>query len=467
MSGPYFPSWQPPWYLVPVVCGLIAAVVSALQWWPALAVLGGLALIILAPIEFAFALLAFAIPFDSVSQVGGTVTLSFLTTAIGGLILIGTALAGVRLQAMPKTASLFLLFFIWTAMSAFWAVDPELCIERLPSVAAIGALYLTAVSMRLSHAEFSWIRRVTVLGGSIASALALYQFTHGVTVASRATIVIGSASTNPNELAASLILPVSFAVGDVLSSHGVRRIVPLLQALVMLTCVVLTMSRGALAALMVMMVVYIWRKGINWRLIVLLACIAGGILIAPELLLTRVHQAISSRAQGRFDIWLVGAQVVRHHWLLGVGLDNFPYVFQRYAGYQVVFRAASEAAHNIYLQCLAETGLVGFLLLVAALRLQFKELRRVVQQADLRVAQIVVPCEAAAWALVTQAMSSNLLWRKVFWFDWIVVAAAIQASRYWRPEPSFIEESGKVDTRRVGVGILPSSATSKSYGTYS
>lgn len=421
-------SWQQPWFVVPVGCGLLAAVAIALQWWPVLAILGSLAMIALAPVEFAFCLLALSIPFDSVSQITGNLTLTFLIAACSGLILMFTALAGLRLQMMRKTALLFLLLFVWTAMSSFWALDPDLCMERLPAVAAIGALYLIAVSMRFSNEEFQWIRRMTVIGGGVASAVALYQFAHGMTVASRASIMVGSYSTNPNELAASLILPVSFAVGGVLWGRGITRIVMALFALLMLACLALTMSRGALAALLVMLAIYVWRKGVDWRMIALVGGVAGVAFIASDLLLTRVETAFSSRAQGRFDIWLVGFQIVRHHGLLGVGLDNFPYAFQSYAGHQVVFRTFAQAPHNIYLQAMAETGVIGLVFLVGALRFQMKEIGRALKEANERTKEILIPCEAAAWALVTHAFVANLLWRKMFWFTWIVVAVAVQVA---------------------------------------
>jgi O-antigen ligase len=440
MQSLWTPAWQRPWLVVPVGCGLLVAIAIALQWWSVLAILGSIAMIVLAPVEFAFCLLALSIPFDSVSQIAGNVTLSFLIAALSGLILITTALVGLRLQMMRKTALLFLLFSVWTAMSTFWALDTDLCMARLPSVAAIGALYLVAVSMHISNGEFEWIRRLTVLGGSIASAVALYQFVHGVTVASRASIVIGAYSTNPNELAASLILPVSFAVGGVLWGSSIKRVVLAFLALLMLACLALTMSRGAFAAILVMFAVYAWRKRVDWRMIALFGCAAAVALISSDIVITRVEAAFSSRAQGRIDIWLVGAQIVRHHGLLGVGLENFPYAFQRYAGHQVVFRTFEQAPHNIYLQAIAETGVIGLLLLVGALSCQMKEIGKSLKEVNEKVREILIPCEAAAWALVTHAFVANLLWRKMFWFTWIVVAVAVQVVHdYTRIESSTVK----------------------------
>ena len=262
--------------------------------------------------------------------------------------------------------------------------------------------------------------------------------------------MIGSRSTNPNELATSLLLPMSFAIGGMLSCRGAKRMLASLPACLILACIVLTMSRGALAALLAMAVVYVWRKGLDWRLIILFACMAGVALFASHLVVTRVEEAISSRAQGRFDVWLVGIQIVQHYGLFGVGLDNFSYAFERFAGYQVVFRTYAQNPHNIYLQAIAETGVIGISLLATALRFQIAELIRTLRGASERTKQILVPCEAGAWALMVHAFAANLLWRKMFWFDWIVVAVAVQVARTSTQNESEIAKCELMSTRRGG-----------------
>ena len=424
------PAWQLSRFIIPAGCGLLAAIAVAYEWWPVIAILVTVAMTALAPIEFAFGILALAVPFDTVGQIAGHETPSFLISAGSGVILLATAVTGLRFQMMRKTALFFLLFFLWTAISTFWALNMDLSMERLPAVIAIGALYLVAVTMRFSDREFIWIRRMTVIGGGIASAVSLYQFVHGVTVSSRATIIIGSNSTNPNELATSLLLPVSFAIGGIISSHGTKRVLTSIVAGLILACIILTMSRGALIALVAMAVVYVWRKGLDWRLITLFVCMAGFVLFASNLALTRVEEAISSRAQGRIDVWLVGIQIVQHYGLFGVGLDNFSYAFERFAGYQVIFRTYEQDPHNIYLQAIAETGVIGILLLIGALSSQMAELRKALKGVSQRTKEMLVPCEAAAWALMVHALAANLLWRKIFWFDWIVVAVAVQVAQH-------------------------------------
>jgi O-antigen ligase len=421
--------WRLDGIIAPIVCGSLVAIAIACESWPLLAVIIAMFLVLLVPVEFAFGLLALAIFFDDLNPLGGSLTLSFLVAAASGAILLAVTLAGARFCNPPRAARWFVLLFLWTMLSAFWAMNPALCLERLPSVAALGGLYLIAVSMRISEREFVWVTRLIVFGGFVAALVSLYQYAHGLTVSSRASIILGSVVTNPNDLAATLILPLSLAVGRLFANRGVKRTLYLVFVILILVCLTLTMSRGGLAALTVVTGVYLYRKGWDWWLLILLGCIAGIVLAAPNLLATRMEEAFTSRAQGRFDIWLVGLEVIRHHGLFGVGVNNFPLAFQQYAGHQVIFRSFSMVPHNIYLQAIAETGLVGLLLLIGALGAQMKEVAGALRKGGAGTAALIVPYEAAAWGVIAHALVANLLWRKMFWFLWIVVALVVQVEQ--------------------------------------
>lgn len=414
----------------PVIFGLAAAIAITQGSWAALALLIAIPIVLMVPVEFAFGLLALAVPFDTVTGLGGsTLTISFLISAGAGGVLLARMLGSNCLASPPRAAKWFVLFFLWTALSTFWALHPELSNLRLPAAASLIALYFVAVSMKVFDREFSRVGTLIIFGGTIAALVSIFQFTRGITVSGRASIVFGGAATNSNELAASLILPLSLAIGGVISNRGVRRVLLLAASITMLGCTLLTMSRGALAALAVVAAVYFYRRGADKKLLVLLACGVLLIAFAPDLLRTRLHESLSSRGQGRWDIWLVGFEVVKHHGLIGVGLDNFPVAFQQYAGKQAVFRTYSVVPHNIYLQALAETGILGLFLLLGALRAQIKDIVLAVGASRASSHALMISYEAAAWGLLTHALVANLLWRKVFWFSWILIALAVQLTR--------------------------------------
>lgn len=425
--------------VIAIVYGVLFAIAIALSQWVILAALVAIPIVLLIPVEFAFGLLALATYFDNLNPLNSGLPLSSLMTVASGMILLITTLVDRRLVRPPRAASLFVLFFLWTMLSSFWAMRPEACLNRLPSLAALCGLYLIGSTMRISEREFKWVIRLVVFGGCIASAISLYQYAHGINVAGRASIVLGSVVINPNDLAITMLLPLSMAIGVGLSNRGVTRVLFAIAAMLLLVCLLLTMSRGGFVAFGVLTAVYVYRRGCDWRLLALSGLILIALFFAPALLMTRMEDALSSRAQGRFDIWLVGLEVVKHHGFFGVGLDNFPIAFDQYAGHQVIFHYSSMVPHNIYLQALAETGVAGLLLLVGAMIFQMKQVNRALKEGGTRAAALIVPCEAAAWGVMVHALVANVLWHKYFWLIWILVALAVNLERHirhreWQPE---------------------------------
>ncbi len=70
-----------------------------------------------------------------------------------------------------------------------------------------------------------------------------------------------------------------------------------------------------------------------------------------------------SNAASRIRFWKTGLHMFRHYPIFGVGPENFPQVYA--TQYSDPWYRARFAAHSVYIQALAETGLVGTTLLVA------------------------------------------------------------------------------------------------------
>jgi len=72
-----------------------------------------------------------------------------------------------------------------------------------------------------------------------------------------------------------------------------------------------------------------------------------------------VAQDLSLR--GRTSEMLVALQMFADHPILGVGLGNYPLLYQKYARqFGLEFRSEVRQAHDLYLEVAAETGLLGF-----------------------------------------------------------------------------------------------------------
>jgi O-antigen ligase len=96
-------------------------------------------------------------------------------------------------------------------------------------------------------------------------------------------------------------------------------------------------------------------------------------LFAPPAQLTRVTSFDAGGGTGRPDLWAISIEMYRDHPWVGLGAGNFVDVEPRYATRDIDLRRVDlivdtpKGAHNSYLQTLTELGIVGFLLLVAAL----------------------------------------------------------------------------------------------------
>lgn len=150
---------------------------------------------------------------------------------------------------------------------------------------------------------------------------------------------------DPNDLGLlfAACLPMAVFLGR--RGAGAMRPVWLGCVLLLLYGIVLTNSRGALLAVLIIAGCYVWyRKG------VVVAGILGVVgLAAMKLVSSRMDEldAGEESAAGRVDAWYAGLEMFRDNPAFGVGAGNF-------TEYNEL------TAHNSFVLVLAETGFVGF-----------------------------------------------------------------------------------------------------------
>ena len=383
------------------------------------------------PVEISLGLFALVIPFDSVSVLGGdsggVKTLTWFIGAAATLVLIASGLVRGRLDPPPRATLWWLLFAGWGASSVLWAIEPSLVIERLPTLASLLLLYVVATSLRFTKKELSWVCAMSVLGACAAALYALYNVLHGhssLTLGPRATIVLEGRETDPNVFGSALLLPTSIAIGAFLSfTRRSRMMAALVGAIICVLGIVLTMSRGALLSLLAIMAVFVFRTGIKNRRRLLIFCLPLPlVLLMPVTFFARLQEAVPSGGAGRFAIWIVGYAALKHYGLFGAGLENFPRAYQNFAGLTTEFRGYDRASHNIYLGFAVELGVIGLFFLLKAFATQLRDARRVSDSAPTAIKPILVGFEAACWSMLVSGFFLDMVWRKQFWFSWILLA---------------------------------------------
>lgn len=125
-------------------------------------------------------------------------------------------------------------------------------------------------------------------------------------------------------------------------------------------------------------------------LILLLAMSAGAMLLtSSDELFQRFGQAkagidtsdLPDERFSRTDLWQATSKMIKDHPIFGVGFGAFQYAFPRYDQSSGLLRV--EQAHNDYLQLIAETGVVGAVLMLVFVVLLFGRGMAALQTRDL------------------------------------------------------------------------------------
>jgi len=403
--------------------------------WLFLGLFVGVLPVIRWPIEVALGLYALMLPFDSLTALGegktGT-TLNLLIGAIAGAAILGIGLMRNRLRWPPRAAWLWLLFLGWNILSAAWALQTDVALHELVTSISLVLLYLAVVSWRATEKEFSRLTYLTIAGGCAASWTTIYLFSSGVSYLtfSRASLIVAGRETNPDRLAASLLLPLALVIAELLEAKNWKgKTLATLAAASLGYAILLTMSRASLVAAAVILGVYAVRMGFNRRIFIM-----GGLLLCltvfmPANFFERIRDSLLTGGDGRLDIWRAGFTVLKKYWLLGAGFANFPVAYTDFAGFAKNFSGYGRGAHNAYLQVAVELGIVGVVLLALVLYAHFRQFW-LLRSAEGELPASMVAVEAASWAMLAFSFFADMLWEKAFWMVLMFSLMAIRTRQH-------------------------------------
>lgn len=301
---------------------------------------------------------------------------------------------GVELRLHRTLLAVFALFLAWATMSAIWAERPAAVISDVWQwyvAAAVLMVVSTAVldgrHLRLVAAGFVAGAVVSVLIGFLAG---LDTSATAIDTATQKDGRLQGGGGDPNYLAAGLVPAIALAGGLAAASRRT-----LARATLVLTVAILaaglgaTQSRGGVVAgVCAIAAALLLFKGHRAQVVVLLllAGAVGGAWLAttPEAL-ERVTN-FDGGGTGRSGLWEVAWRMSGDSPVVGVGLDNFQERAAEYVRepgaleYVDLIAEKPRLVHNVYLQLLAEVGIVGLALflgvILAALRTALLAARR-------------------------------------------------------------------------------------------
>jgi O-antigen ligase len=272
---------------------------------------------------------------------------------------------------------LLALLLVWLALTSLWAEEPSAVLGDMwhwVAVALVFAIFATTVrdlrGLQLILLAFVVAAVISVIVG-FAGGL--------VTTGSEQATVQGSerlegATGDANFLAAGLVSALVLAAGLLVTVTQPLVKLGLVGAIgVMATGLVASQSRGGILAMLVVIVaafVFFRRRRAYAALLALMLIGVAAVFFSttPDAAdrLTRATDGGS----GRTGLWTVAERAFADQPVVGIGLNNFTAVAPDYTRQPGVLERVQKIAeqqsvvHNLYLQQLTETGVIGFLLLM-------------------------------------------------------------------------------------------------------
>ena len=360
-----------------LLLGLAGFLVHPVLGVGVLALLGA-PVFVLSP-RYALLLVLAILPLDALTSIdeGGMLSL----TRLLGLALLGGWVLHLlverrRVRIAPGAWRLG-AYVAFAAVSVGWAADPGVSMRAVATLVQLLLLAIMAADVLREPQDVERAIDVLLASTVVVALLVLFQMAPD---AKRATLVFAGDKLNSNYLAATLVFPAIAAVGlgaRVGTAWGWLRlaaVVPIALALF------LTGSRGGGVAFVGgLLLIGALRRGRHVGLVV--AAIVLAVLLpvvvpqsTADRLWSRYTTAEQDRLSGRVDIWRVALAMAKDNPVQGTGYGGFSDAFYHYMLLTPVdpyfARAHSRgnrASHNIYLGTLAELGVIGFVLLGAAL----------------------------------------------------------------------------------------------------
>lgn len=362
-----------------VAVSTVSAVVAFFTTEPVLLVLGLVAgavgVFMLANPVFALCVYSASIPFDGFILGGDQgVTASRITATVLAASVVLWSLRTRRLPSPKRLQYVGWGFLLYALVSLVWSSTPQ--------VAAFAALLQLFVSA-LIVAEIV-ARRASALSLAFAfyCGSALVAAVLGISGflgfddwdriwAARTSGVEGASVAH---FASHMIPALIYGVASIILSKKPWRAAIIYLPIITATSLAILVSgtRSALIGVAVALLVGLVPR-VRLQRVLPLAVVAVLLVLAfnavPQLRAFtefRLESAGVTGGSGRTEIWQVGGNLVREHWLLGAGFNRFHLEFDRVAilstwGLQSAPREG-RGAHNIYLMILVELGVIGSIL---------------------------------------------------------------------------------------------------------
>lgn len=240
-----------------------------------------------------------------------------------------------------------------------------------------------------------------------------------------------SAGGDPNTLAATLGATIPLVVASAFYFRNLLAKIGLwMLALGMAYLITITGSRsGLLAFIGVLFGGFIYARHKLVLIVAAVLLIAGVWSVMPDQYRNRYltlsdMEDINETSSGRIDIWKAGVRMIETRPILGVGAG----AFSAAAGSGEFGYSSFMQAHNLYIQLMATTGIIGFVVWFMFIYFLVKNLRIIIRAVRERAREtwILIYCEAFIVSMIALFVS-GLFGHNLYRYTWYMMAGLVVA----------------------------------------
>jgi putative inorganic carbon (hco3(-)) transporter len=386
-------------------------------------------------------LMVLSIPLEAMSGIAESLTAIKL---LGWIVLVGWLLNIALTRkpiVFPREGWYLVAFIAWGLISMFWTVAPGFAEKRIFTLLQLLGFYLMVVNLINTKDRIYNLFWALLIGCILATGQSFIYFreAHILGGFHKQRISVG----NPNYFSDTLLLAIPFFFLTIFfSKSNLLRFCFIGGLSALLWAFFISMSRGAVLGLTVIVIVMLikYRRHLPRLIIFIPIVISAGLYFMPEAFWERMVSGFTleekSTAIGRINIWLVGWTMIKDNPVLGQGLSSFPIVFDSYSAITTGLMGtvkSSRAPHNVYLETLAELGIVGlslFLIIVVGhLKSGYRAVKFFEEKNDSTGKIITSSIILSFLGLLVVCMSTNLLYTKLFWTSMALVGAIISQAQ--------------------------------------
>ncbi|MFP2929123.1 spore coat polysaccharide polymerase ExoJ [Pyxidicoccus sp. 3LG] len=311
----------------------------------------------------AFAAVMYAVPGEWIPALA-PLRLALLTSGLAAGLMVMRRLGRAEPLYVDGSRGLALIGFSTLAVASLaWSVNPEVTQATGIELLKLTAIYLTIVNVITSGRRLMVMCGAMVVASVVASIGVIDWYFTGVDLVEGFRARWVGVYADPNHMAMNLALVVPLAVAFMArkGSAWVWRLACLAAAVLSVTAIVLSHSRGGFIGLSVAMAVWAVREKRRIQAVVVGSLFVLGLLVfAPQSFWQRNETVASfhedASAMGRVYAWQVASRISLDKPLLGVGAGSFRYAWPLYAPPEA---RRAYVAHNIFLDVIGELGWVG------------------------------------------------------------------------------------------------------------